>query len=105
MMKMTTSIRPLSVQFTAPRRSFAPRAATTGCSMTAGAGMECALFIEHPVLADAHLDQGDDQDDNEDGDGHRRGVAHPELAEAGLVDLLHDGDRAAQRTAVGHDVH
>ena len=48
-----------------------------------------ALLVVHPALAQAHLDGGDDADDEEEQPGEGRGVAHVEELEP-LLEEVHD---------------
>src|SRR3990170_864300 len=60
-------------------------------------------IVMHPPRGNLALRQRDEEDDGEEGVGLRRGVAHPEVLEALLVDGVDDGQGAVQRPSAGEE--
>src|SRR6266498_1064511 len=53
----------------------------------------------------AELNNREDQYNREQRPGNRRGTAHPEVAEAALVNMLHPRAGRIERAAAGHHDH
>src|SRR3954464_12521478 len=59
----------------------------------------------HPAPGEPELQRGHAEDERAEDPRHRRGVTHPEVLEAGDVDVEHVRRRAVLRPSARHHVH